>query len=255
MARLQLTLYDNAISFAKDALSNAVDAEEQPERWKFAILSLVQAIELSLKELLRLQHPLFVYTNIDNPDKTVSITQAKNRIHKIANVELTEAENSALRTASAARNRIVHHEVDEALPELKLVFARLLGFLNDFHRTHFEEPLQAAIPDELWTKGVEIADYGQELFRRAKERLQSENLDDASCVIACPKCGWEALPAFGENQDKCYVCGNIEHTVLCERCHKIMIFGDHEDFNDKTYCWDCLTYITDDYWYEQAHGK
>ena len=254
MSRLELTLEENAISFAEDALTNAIVAEETPKRWKFAILSLIQAIELSLKELLRRQHPYLIYKNIDNPDKTVGIDQATHRLRLIAGVTLTADESSALRTAVDVRNKIVHHYVDEAVADLKLVFARLLGFLNDFHGKHLEEPLQDAIDNELWQRGVKIKEYGEELYRRAKERLTADNLTD-DAVITCPKCGWDALTAWGEQQDRCYVCGHIEHLVVCERCQKIMIFGEHEEHDDKNYCWDCLVYITNDYWYEQAHGK
>jgi len=103
-----------------------------PTRWKFAILSLIQAIELSLKELLRRQHPYLIYKNVDNPDKTVGIDQAIHRLRLIAGISLSADESSALRTAVGVRNEIVHHHIDEAVAELKLVFARLLGFLNDF---------------------------------------------------------------------------------------------------------------------------
>ena len=254
MSRLNLSLLENAINFAEDALSNAVVAEEAPPRWKFAILSLVQAIELSLKELLRRQHPYLIYTNVDKPDKTVGIEQATTRLRNIAGVNLTTDESSALRTAVNVRNSVVHHHVDEALADLKLVFARLLGFLNDFHRKHLDEALQDAIDDELWQRGAKIQEYGEELFRRANERIEADNLG-ADVLITCPKCGWEALSAFGDNQDKCYVCGHVEHLVVCDRCQKTMFFGEHEEHNRKNYCWDCLCYITDDYWYEQAAGK
>lgn len=254
MSRLKLTLEENAISFAEDALSNAVMAEKAPKRWKFAILSLIQAIELSLKELLRKQHPYLIYQNIDKPDKTVGIEQAIQRLRLIAGITMTPDESSALRTAVDVRNKIVHHHVDEAVANLKLVFARLLGFLNDFHRKHLDEPLQDALDKTLWQDGVKIKEYGEELYRRAKDHIASDDLDEA-LLITCPKCGWEALSAWGKNQDTCYVCGHVEDLVVCERCQKTMLFGEHEEHSDKNYCWDCLVYITDDYWYEQAHGK
>ncbi len=60
MDRLKLTLLENAHDFLEDALANAVVAEESPKRWKFAVLSMVQSIELALKELLTQVHPLFI---------------------------------------------------------------------------------------------------------------------------------------------------------------------------------------------------
>jgi len=40
MKRLELSLLNNAVTFAEDALSNAVIAEEHTVRWKFAILGM-----------------------------------------------------------------------------------------------------------------------------------------------------------------------------------------------------------------------
>lgn len=254
MSRLNLSLLDNAITFAEDALANAVVAEEEPLRWKFAILSLVQAIELSLKELLFRQHPFLIYKDIDRPKNTVSIDLATSRLASIANVKISPDESSALKAAMDIRNQIVHHQVDAALTELKLVFARLLGFLNEFHRSHLDEPLQEQIEGRLWQSGVKIQAYGDELFRRAKERMQADKVGD-ECLITCTKCGWKALCAVEPSQDTCYVCGHIESLVVCDRCQEIMLQGEEHDHNKKTYCYDCLCYITDDYWYEQDAGK
>ncbi len=254
MSRLNLSLLDNAVSFAEDALANAVVAEQEPLRWKFAILSLVQAIELSLKELLFRQHPFLIYKDIDRPKNTVSIEQATSRLASIANVKLSSDESSALKTAVDVRNQIVHHQIDAALAELKLVFARLLGFLNDFHRSHLDEPLQDQIEGRLWQSGVKIQAYGDELFRRARERMDADEIGD-ECLIACPNCGWKALCAFEPSEDTCYVCGHIESLSVCDRCQHIMLSEEEHDYNKRTYCYDCLCYITDDYWYEQAVGK
>jgi hypothetical protein len=254
MSRLHLPLLENGVSFAEDALANAIVAETEPLRWKFAILSLVQAIELSLKELLRRQHPFLVYKDVDRPKHTVSIEQATSRLASIANLKLSTDESSALKTAVDVRNQIVHHQVDAEHSELKLVFARLLGFLNDFHRVHLDEPLQDQVEDRLWQSGVKIQAYGEELYRRAQERMATDEIAD-ECLVTCPSCGWKALCAFEPNQDTCYVCGHMESLTVCDRCQDIMFCGEEHEHNNKTYCYDCLCYITDDYWYEQAVGK
>jgi len=255
MKRLELSLLNNAVTFAEDALSNAVIAEEHTVRWKFAILSIVQAIELSLKELLKKQHPFLIYANVDKPGKTVSIEQAQNRLHKIAKIQLSNKDISALKTASGYRNKIVHHEIDAAIAELKLVFGRFFAFLNDFHRKYFDESLQDQIEEDLWFQGSKIKAYGEELYKKAKIRIEEEDLGDPNCVITCPECGWEALVAYGDNEQTCYVCGKFTDLAICKRCNKVMLYGEHEEQGDDFYCWDCLSYITDDYWYESTHGK
>jgi len=254
MSRLTLTLEDNAVSFAEDALSNAIIALEKPMRWKFAVLSLVQAIELSLKEVLRRQHHFLIYTNVDKPGNTVGIDQATNRLNKIAGIELTKEDSHALKTAVKVRNNIIHHQVDESINELKLTFSRLLGFLNEFHEKYIDEGIQEKVDSELWRSGAKIKEYGEELYKRALKQMEKDDIDE-DCVITCPMCGWDALCAFYPKEQTCYVCGYIEDIELCEKCDKILLPNEQEDHGGKIYCYDCLCYITDDYWYEQSVGK
>lgn len=250
--RIKLTLYHNAISFAEDALQNAVDAEKtNPFRWKFAILSMVQAIELTLKELLFRQHPWFIYSNIDKAEQntltrhTVTLEVARSRLKNIAKIELTTKESDALKTAENFRNKLVHYEFDEKLPELKIAFSRLLGFLNDFHRDHFEKPIQGEINPKLWLAGVLIQEYGAELLARAQSRLAADSNIPSNCVMVCRHCSMPALPAFGELQ-RCFVCNQIESFVQCDRCDAVMVYGDEEKMGSSSYCRKCTEYLSDE---------
>lgn len=248
---LNLSLMENAVSFFEDALTNAIVAEQKPERWKFAILSLVQAIELSLKELLAKQHPVLIYTHIDKPKHTVSIELAISRLAQIAKVVLTSNESETLEFAVRVRNEIVHYQFNADLTKLQLTFARLLGFLNEFHRVHFKEALQDQIKSSLWQSGIKIQAYGDELFRRAQERMKHDEITDEH-LTTCPKCGFEALSAFEPMQDTCYVCGHMEVLSICDHCQAIMLPGFENDHYSKTYCYECLCYVTDDIWHDMS---
>lgn len=250
---LELDLLENARSFIVEALRKAVAAESRHDEWKFAVLHVVQAIELSLKELLRLQHPVLIYTNVDKPGHTVSLEQSLGRLKRLTSFEPSDDEKEAIRLAAALRNDIVHHQFKTDAAKLKPAFAHLFAFLVDFHRDHIDMPLDDYIPKELWLSGIKVREYGEELFRRANARLKQEGLED-DC-IACPKCGWRAITAFGDHQDTCYVCGNIEHLVICKRCQKVMLWGEHEDYGDGEYCYSCVEYLTDDYWHDSAKER
>jgi len=254
MSRLILTIENNAVSFAENALSNAVIADEVPMQWKFAMLSLVQAIELSLKEVLRREHHSLIYVNVANPVNTVGIDQATRRLKNIAGIEITKKDRNAVKTAIKARNNIIHHQVDESINELKLTFSRLLGFLNEFHEKYIDEAIQEKVDSELWRTGAKIMEYGKELYKRALKQMEQDDIDK-QCLITCPMCGWEALCAFDPKQDTCYVCGWIEDLGICDRCNKVLLADEQETSCGKTYCYGCLCYVTDDYWYEQSVGK
>ncbi len=247
---LELNLLENARSFLVEALRKAVAAESAHDEWKFAVLHVVQAIELSLKELLRRQHPILIHTNVDKPGHTVSLEQSLNRLKRLTSFEPSEDEKKAISLAAGLRNDIVHHEFKTDAVTLKPAFAHLFGFLVDFHRDHLEEPLDDHVPKDLWISGIKVREYGEELFRRAKVRIAQEGLE-GEC-IACPKCGWRAVTAFGDHQDTCYVCGHVANLVVCKRCQRVMLWGEHEDYGDGEYCYDCVCYISDDYWHDSA---
>ena len=248
---LELNLLENAHSFVCEALAKAIAAEQSPQQWKFAILHLVQAIELSLKELLKQQHPILIYKSVDKPDTTVSLEGALGRLKLLTSFAPTEDELNALQFSARVRNEIVHHEFKADAAELKPAFARLFGFLVDLHRTHFDYTIEEVVPKPLWLDGVKIKEYGEELYRRAKVRLAADNLDD-DCLIDCPKCGWRALSGFGDQAERCYVCGHVTALAVCDRCNCVMLWGEEEESGEKTYCRSCFEFINDDYWHDAA---
>ena len=255
MQQLKLSLHENAHDFLEDALANAVVAEESPKRWKFAILSMVQAIELALKELLAEVHPLFVYENVDRATRTVGLDQAVKRLGTVANLQLTADESEALRIAKEARDQIVHYEVDANVEQLKLSFSRLLGFLADFYDAHFDMPLHDHIDSDLWSKGVSIQAYGKELYERAVRRIAENLNEEQDVVVACPYCRWKSMLVRDDGEGTCYVCGRVENITFCDRCDVAMVTGEEEEEHGKKYCRSCFEYVSSDYWYEQRAGK
>ena len=83
-----------------EALSRAILAEKDSTQWKYAILNLVQAIELSLKELLRRQHPSLIYKDVDKQTETVSLKFARSRLEQIAGIKFEKTDLDSIQTAS-----------------------------------------------------------------------------------------------------------------------------------------------------------
>jgi hypothetical protein len=255
MNHLKLTLQENARSFLEDALQNAIAAERRPDRWKFAVLSLVQAIELILKQVLFKVHPLFVYVDVDKATKTVGLDHAIKRLSIVTKLEISTDEREALRTAKQARDQIIHYEVDQNVEYLKLSFARLLGFLADFHTAHLDTPLYDRIDKNLWIKGLAIREYGQELHERAMKRVANEvQLTEYDATIACPACSWRPMVVLEDGESNCYVCGYKTRITFCKRCDTP--FESHEEDQSRdNHCKGCFEYVSDDYWYEHRAGK
>lgn len=248
---VELTLVENARSFVVEALAKAVAAETDSAQWKFAILHVVQAIELSLKELLKQQHPVLIYRNVDKPgDFTVSLEGALARLKNVASFEPTADELKALQFATKVRNEIVHHEFKADPAELKPAFARLFGFLVDFHRDHCDFALDDKVPRTLWLDGVGIKDYGEELFKRAQVRIKADGAED--CITNCPKCGWKALSGTGGRAGKCYVCQHMTELCVCDRCNTVVLAAEAFEHGERKFCHSCIEYVTADFWRDSA---
>jgi len=213
---LKLNLLQNSHSFLSEALAKAVAAESDLAQWKFAIFNLTQAIELSLKERLRLFHPLLILQNVDKREQTVTLKGALLRLCDGCNLPLSRIDVDTIKSAAEWRNQIVHSEFALNTVELKSAFAKLIGFVMHFHRTWLNENLEEKIETPLWRKAVSIQAYGEELFERAKERFAHDEVDP-SLSLVCPKCGWEAF-VIQNGTNTCYVCGCAEDIILCDGC-------------------------------------
>ncbi|HBO3911254.1 hypothetical protein ACM79C_06150 [Pseudomonas aeruginosa] len=213
---MKLSLRQNANSFLEEALKRAILAEEDAHHWKFAVLSVVQALELILKERLRQEHPALIFSNIDDQRHTVSIERAAERLKKIAGIRISEADMKGIRTAAGIRNSIVHHEFELNPEHVRSIFGRLLGCLFDFYHDHFLETLAKQIPEDLWIKALEIRRYMDELEARVRCRIKEQGSDE-KFMTTCPKC-WQDTFCWDPKIEKCHLCGHAEEVAICQEC-------------------------------------
>ena len=144
MEKIEYNLIDNSISFFIDSLEKAIRSKNEPNQWKFAIFSLIQAIELSVKECLRKEHEIFIYSNIDCPKHTVSIDVAIRRLSNIQKIEISDEDKRFIEIAKAWRNSIVHHQFKFSLKKVKTVFSVLLGFYTNFFQMNLKSNISSA---------------------------------------------------------------------------------------------------------------
>ena len=213
---MKLSLIENSHSFLSESLEKALKAEGSPHQWKFAILSLVQAIELALKERLRIEHPYLIYSDIDKPNNTVSIEKAANRLQTIVGVTLNDSDIKNIRTASKVRNFIVHHGFELNEKQIKAVFGKLLGFISEFYKNHLNVKIIDIVPVKYWNEAVEIDEYVKELYARAQKQIAKEKIQD-KFVMSCPRC-WQDTFVWFTGKDQCYLCGHEEEVTVCQEC-------------------------------------
>lgn len=216
MESIKLSLLENAESFINESLSKVISAEKDPTQWKYAVLNLVQAIELSLKEMLRREHWTLVFQNVDKPNHTVSLDGALQRLTSVANINFDRDDITAVKTAINLRNQIVHFEFSFQEDQVKLVYARLLGFLQHCFSKYLGKELNDAVKTALWEEAIFLFDFADELYRRAEERIKAEGIP-AHLILTCHRCDSDT---FIPRTDTgiCYVCGYKDDMVPCAAC-------------------------------------
>jgi hypothetical protein len=158
-----MSLLENSYDFLNEALRAAERAEERPEAWKFAVLDIVQSLELLLKARLQAEHPSLVYENVDRRGRTVSLDQAVERIIGAAKIHLSNKELRAIRKAREWRDAIVHHEFELPEYQVESVFLQVFELVSSFHDRHssFGE-IHRHIESEPWDIEASLI----EAFRR-----------------------------------------------------------------------------------------
>lgn len=239
---MKISVLHNAYSFLEEALAKAIKAENEPMEWKYAILNLVQAIELSLKEKLRLEHPILIFQKIDAPKNTVNIDLALERLQKIGKINFSQSDISTIKRAKTLRNLIVHFEFELNSQESKLIFSKLLGFLTHFHLEYLDNILDEVISYELWQEAININEFSEELYSRA-EKIFSKRKIDPFYIWNCANCQWPAF-VIQDEINTCYVCGYKSEIITCPDCNKLFYPEDckelqTDDEKFELFCIDC----------------
>lgn len=161
--KVQLSLLENAIDSLNESLANVQRAAVNPNQWKYAVLNLVQAIELSLKHRLHSEHHLLLWENVDRPGRTVSLEQGLKRLQSV-DLQFSSVDAEAIQKAINWRNNITHYETDLVLSEVESTFVLLFEFLNSFHKAHFDMDLTMQLREEVTQTASELISRFQNEF-------------------------------------------------------------------------------------------
>ena len=224
MQNLKMTLLENSTSFFVESVSKAVAAETEQKEWKFATLLLVQAIETVLKERLRRENEVFVYSNIDKPKHTVDIALSLDRLHRICNLKLNEKDISSIKTASEIRNQIVHFKFDLSLDQIKSVFTKLVEFYTSFCEEHLGTEIKHYLPSDLRNKLLNLETYVSELLKRAEEKIERNEIPE-EYVWQCSACGNFTF-IIEDAKNTCILCDHSEEVIECTECGELIYEED-----------------------------
>lgn len=219
----RLSLLENAYDSLNESMLKVEATSREPRQWKFAVLHVVHAVELMLKERLRREHRLFLYENIDKQAKTVSLEGALTRLGSI-DVAIPESELTAIRTAIKWRNQITHHNVDLQLAEVRQNYLLLFEFLWEFHQSHFNEALSEHFQQEHVSIAADlVASFKEELIDFQGRRMHRS---------------WPAKLLAGQNIHEVPIAG-INHTRIPWGSELIWTDESMGDARPAPVCRDC----------------
>ncbi|MDB9724632.1 hypothetical protein OAA89_01955 [bacterium] len=229
---ITLSIDENAQAFLNEAVEKVLQASGDARHWQFAILHLVQSLELSLKSLLLRVHPILVYENIDNPKNMVSVTKAISRLVNpaIKGVTFSEGEKEKISKAIELRNKITHSEFKFSVIYAEKKYFELFAFILSFQSKYLDVEIENIVSDEDFERLLDLERSRIELLKKALDRIEDEGIHE-ELVMMCPKCAEDTFVAE-ESNDTCFLCRHNESTTECPQCHEICFEYDLEDFSN-----------------------
>src|SRR5208283_25399 len=168
--RYRLTLLENSIDFMNSSLSAIISfhSKQDHKSVKYAIIHLVFAIELLIKEILRNHDPLLVFEHqngaiIARGQRTVSWKEAIARLKTLFPEELASIDNGRLEMAQRLRNQIIHYDVEYNLQRALRDYSSLMELTQEMYHRFLEariaKPLDKFIYPENWQEEQTLCRY------------------------------------------------------------------------------------------------
>ena len=218
---INLDLFENSHSFFKEAIDKAIGAEDDIRHWQFAILNLVQSLELTLKVMLKNIHPILIYENIDSPKNTVSVTRAIQRLidPNIGNISFSKQEIDGMNSAIKLRNNITHSDFELSTDHAQAQFLKVLVLFIKIQRVHFNRQIEDILTEDAHEKLIAIEQSRKALVKNALQRIDEQHIPNNE-VWSCPNCLAETFVIYN-GIDRCYACNFTEEVHECENCKNL----------------------------------
>ena len=230
---IRLTLLGNSHAYLREAVKKAGAGSTDPHQWQFAILLLVQSLELTLKAKLHEMHPAFVFTDIDKQKHTVSLDLAVSRLcnKAIGGLVFFESDKEAIAEAQTFRHQVTHADYELTTTKVIHRFYDIFVFVRKFQRQHLDVEVHDLIPnDDLVVLRREV-EFVNRLHADAERRIAEAEDIDADSIWPCPDCGGDTM-VVADDIATCWACGHRLDVVECPHCGNRVFDGELEDFSN-----------------------
>ena len=215
---LQFNLLENALDSVDYGIDLLVYEKELTDqvRYKRAILAISHAIELLLKERLRLIHPSLVWEKVEHfpslEARTVTPETALLRLKNIGALAFSKEDEALLRALRKTRNAIEHYAWVLSGQEAALISGASLAFAAYFMEQHLAcshlayAEREGGVLSDLLSKNKVFADA-------YKERTSYDYVSNYGHSEACDFCS--AL-LKSEDDGVCSRCGHWNNKIVGE---------------------------------------
>ena len=229
-AKFQLSLLANGLDFILSAAERA--AIGAPRDLKYAMLHLVDGVELLVKARLEQEHWTLLFVQVDKASqeklrsgdfKSVDFEQAYRRLRDIVGVEIDAPAWKHLNDLRKLRNRTRHYNIDFELDQVKSLLAECLNFCHPFCNEQFphlaDNSQEKQMLDRTWEHLVPNKE-----FVDARMRLIAPELK-GSLPWQCPAC-WQEAVIVDADDTSCKFCGILPDATSLAEHNSIGHFSD-----------------------------
>jgi hypothetical protein len=208
---------DSLLGSAQEFLSEAL-RDFAGGRLNFAIVHAVTALELVLKERLRLVNPALVFRNIDSQalgnENTVSLGRIPQRLENLG-LPLGREQARLIRRIAGWRHEIVHHMPTFDSSHARRQLPLLLDFIAGYLRRELATPLEDFLPRELFPTASQLLDDWRTAVDAAREKAAAAG--DVLPLSRCPRCGGiEVVCQATDCSAHCHLCD--ADMAVADRC-------------------------------------
>lgn len=234
MTSLVADLDESATLFLNESIENALQANSGNEqRWTFALLHLLTALEHLLKARLAEIAIVLIRADVDRSGRSVGIETAISRLEddQILGLKISIKDRKSIKSAIALRNGIAHGGPAGNLRALEAKYFELFSFIRDFFRFNFSEQITRRIEIERLRKLISLGQQLKEFRKRAAEGVAESE--------PCWEC-YDCLEEFVVLRDEefiCLFCHAEEPAAACERCSNVFPESETKDLED-LFDWD-----------------
>ncbi|MGI6727425.1 MAG: hypothetical protein ACOX4P_06710 [Anaerovoracaceae bacterium] len=222
---------------------------ENKVKWKLAFVTMVQAVELLLKESLYRVHPSLIFENIDSVKEgernTISFQQSLNRVCNFTSYIIEAETKLFLVKCSKMRNDFIHYQVKIQSEQIKSKYSKLYKFYKELHealigetikfykKSYNDTEFEVLEYDKNWTvfRGVDIK----------KEEVDDyiKEIEDNKRFKYCVDSNGRKIERIKYGDEIKYIEGSGRRLEMCGGC--LAKIGEyHLDNCDQEICPFCL---------------